>query len=266
MKILYLGDVYAEPGIQLLESRLKALRQAQQVDLVIAQAENVSNGKGMLPADMQRLRAAGVDCFTGGNHTPRRPELTEYLTDPGQPVIGPANMPDCPGPGWKYVPSVKGPVLVVSILGQTVGHQPPTIQNPLKTIDQLLQSQESVKKVTTVVNFHGDFSSEKKIFGHYLDGAVGLVVGDHWHIQTSDAAILPQGTAYITDVGMCGTLHSSLGVTYDSVVPRWRDDQPTQNEVETKGPVQLNGVLATIDERTGLATAIQTIREIIEEA
>lgn len=264
MRILYLGDVMAEPGMRVVEQVLPGLVTEHKVDLVIAQAENVSDGKSMLPSDMERLQAAGVQFFTGGNHTPRKRELKPLLEDPNQPVIGPANMQACPGKGFKYIETPKGKVLVVSILGQTFMKDPPTIDNPLKAIDHILQQNQDIERTATVVNFHGDYSSEKMIFGHYLDGRASLVVGDHWHVPTADAMILPKGTGYQSDVGMCGTLHSSLGVTFDVVIPRWRDGVQNRNEIDPGGTLQFNAVLVEVDEATGKATAIEQIRKIID--
>jgi calcineurin-like phosphoesterase len=114
------------------------------------------------------------------------------------------------------------------------------------------------------VNFHGDFSSEKVIIGHYLDGRVTAVVGDHWHVPTADAQILPKGTAHMTDVGMCGALDSSLGVTFESVIPRWRDSIQTKNVLQTKGRRQFNAILIESDNTTGLAKTIQPIHQIFD--
>ncbi len=262
MKILYVGDVMAEMGIALVEQVLPTLKQEKQVDFVVAQAENVSEGKGMLPTDMARLRRAGVDFFTGGNHTPFRKDIVPLLEDESQPVIGPANMKDCPGKGWKLVDTPNGKVLVISLLGGTVGREV-AIENPLRNIDAILAENVEIDRVATIVNFHGDYSSEKVIIGHYLDGWVTAVIGDHWHVPTADAGVLPKGTAHMTDVGMCGSLDSSLGVTFDSVVPRWRDEVQTRNIIEIAGRSQFNAALIDVDTTTGLAKDIEHIRKII---
>lgn len=263
MNILYLGDIMGNPGIEVVKRELAKIRQAEQVDLVIAQAENVSDGKSMTPDDMSMLRSVGVDFFTGGNHTPKREELRQYLEDNNQPVVGPANMPDCPGKGWKYINTPKGQVLIISLLGQIVGNSQPDTDNPLQTIDKILQENNGVERVATVVNFHGDYSSEKRVIGYYLDGRVTAVIGDHWHVPTFDAMVLPKGTAHITDVGMCGTLHSSLGVELTSIITRWRDGQPTKNSIDTSNPRQLNSVIISVDTSTGLAKSISQIQRII---
>ncbi|HZM64344.1 MAG TPA: TIGR00282 family metallophosphoesterase [Candidatus Saccharimonadales bacterium] len=244
MNILYVGDVMAEPGLQVVEKYLPKLRQEHRVDLVIAQAENVSDGKGVRVSDFRRLQAAGVDFCTGGNHTLFRDEIIELLENPNEPIVCPANYPKTADKGYKYIDTLKGKVLVVSLLGQIVGKDAdkPT-DNPLKTIDAILEKEKAVTRVATIVNFHGDFSSEKRIIGYYLDGRVTAVIGDHWHVPTADADVLPKGTAHITDVGMCGSLDSSLGVKFDSLITRWRDGQVTRNVIETSGRMQFNAVL-----------------------
>jgi calcineurin-like phosphoesterase len=152
-------------------------------------------------------------------------------------------------------------VLVISLLGLTVGRAI-EIENPLQTIDRILKDNEGKSRVATVVNFHGDYSSEKWVIGYYLDGKVTAVIGDHWHTQTNDARVLPGGTAHITDVGMCGTLNSSLGVKLDTIITRWHDDKQNKNDLETEGPLQFCAVLVTVDNQ-GRATEIETIRRIV---
>lgn len=262
MNILYIGDVMGEPGIRTVERILPKVRQDHSVDLVVAQAENTTAGRGISVKDFARLRKAGVDFCTGGNWSLWRNEIVPAMSDPQQPIIRPANYPaGTPGIGYKYIDTLKGRVLAVSLLGQIVGRDASkTLDNPLKTIDKILESAEP--HVATVVNFHGDFSSEKVIIGHYLDGRASMVVGDHWHVPTADARVLPKGTAHQTDVGMCGVLDASLGITFESVLPRWYDGVQTRNQLADNPPYQFNALLATVDEHTGLATAAQQIQII----
>ncbi|PID30315.1 hypothetical protein CSA80_02735 [Candidatus Saccharibacteria bacterium] len=263
MKILYIGDIMAELGIQAVEQMLPELVKNEHIDFVIAQAENVTNGKGMSPEDMARLQQAGVQAFSGGNHTPSVSSLAAYLENDTEPVVGPANMFDCPGSGYKLVETPKGAVLIVSLLGSIVGKQAHIeTENPLKKIDEILANVPREAYFASVVNLHGDFSSEKVVFGHYLDGRVSVVVGDHWHVPTADAQVLPKGTAHITDVGMCGSLNSSLGVSFDSIIPRWRDGLKTRNQLETAGRVQFNALLVEVDESNGRATSARHIRRV----
>lgn len=266
MKILYIGDVVGEFGLTVVERLLPALREKEVLDLVIAQAENVTAGRGISSHDFKRLLAAGVDFASGGNWILYKEDIYPLLNDPATPIIRPANFPDTtPGLGYKYAHSPQGDVLVISLLGHVVGRDAdkPT-NNPLEVIDTILDSGKLQPHVATVVNFHGDFSSEKYIIGYYLDGKVTAVIGDHWHIPTADAMILPKGTAHITDVGMCGSLDSSLGIDFESVIPRWRYDKSTRNILVNSGRSQFNSLLIESDPSTGLATATKQIR-IIED-
>jgi metallophosphoesterase (TIGR00282 family) len=264
MRILYIGDVMGEAGLQVVEYVLPKIRQEKQIDLVIAQAENVSNGKGIRVGDFRRLQKAGIDFCTGGNWSMYRDEIWPLLTNPNEPIIRPANYPHgTAGLGYKYIGTPGGKVLVVSLLGHIVGKDADKLlDNPLQIIDRILDSQKETANAGLVVNFHGDYSSEKVVIGHYLDGQATLVVGDHWHVPTADARVLPNGTAHITDVGMCGALDSSLGVSFKSVIPRWRDGQQTRNILENEGPKQFNGVLVDTNS-DGLANSIEQIQHII---
>lgn len=265
MNILYIGDVMAEPGLKLIEKLLPGLRREYNVDFVIAQAENLSDGKGIRLDDYRRLRSAGVDFCTGGNHSLAREETIALLNDPAQPIVRPANYPlGTPGLGYKYADSPQGKVLVISLLGQIVGKDSANpMDNPLKIVDQILDKEKDTPHVATVVNFHGDFSSEKRIIGYYLDGRVTAVIGDHWHVPTADADVLPRGTAHITDVGMCGSLDSSLGVKLDPLIIRWRDEVKNRNQIEHDGRMQFNALLIDTDTMTGLAKSIQAVQQII---
>jgi calcineurin-like phosphoesterase len=147
-----------------------------------------------------------------------------------------------------------GEVLIASLLGQIVGYLQPEIANPLKHIDDILERTAHEPLVARIVNFHGDFSSEKLVIGQYLDGRVSAVIGDHWHIPTADARVLPGGTAHITDVGMVGSRDSCLGVKSDIIIQRWLTDQRSRNELETDGVMQFCALLIEIDTATGQAT------------
>jgi metallophosphoesterase (TIGR00282 family) len=264
MKILYVGDVMGEPGIRVVEKVLPELHQEHKIDFIIAQAENLSDGKGVRVADFERLGKAGVDFCTGGNHTLAREEIFPLLKDPDSPIVRPANYPhDTPGLGYKYAETPNGKVLVISLLGHIVGKDADKpVDNPLKVVDRILEEEKLTPRAATVINFHGDFSSEKRIIGYYLDGRVTAVIGDHWHVPTADADVLPKGTAHITDVGMCGSLDSSLGVKFDNLIPRWRDGKVTRNQLETDGRMQFNALLVEADPLSGLAKTARHIQRV----
>jgi metallophosphoesterase (TIGR00282 family) len=223
-------------------------------------------GKGISQEDFARLKKAGVDFCSGGNWSLHHPEIIPNMADPAQPIIRPANYPEgTPGLGYKYISTNNGKVLVISLLGQIVGRDADKeTDNPLLVIDRILESESSVQKVATIVNFHGDYSSEKVVIGYYLDGIVTAVIGDHWHVPTADAMVLPKGTAHVTDVGMCGALDASLGVKLDVIIHRWHDGVPSRNELQTAGRMQFNAVLVDADPATGLANSIERIQTIFD--
>jgi metallophosphoesterase (TIGR00282 family) len=256
MNILYVGDIMGRPGIDVVAKELPKLKQERQIDLVIAQAENVTEGRGMSVEDMQELQSYGVDFFTGGNWSLFREGVLAH----DYPVIRPANYPQgTPGVGYKMLRHATYSVLVVSLLGKIVGKDADKpVKNPLQTIDEILDRESADY---AVVNFHGDYSSEKRVIGQYLDGRVTAVIGDHWHVPTADAMVLPGGTAHMTDVGMCGSLHSSLGVKTDVIVSRWKSGKVSRNELETTGPMQFNAALISANEH-GLAGTIEHIQTI----
>jgi 2',3'-cyclic-nucleotide 2'-phosphodiesterase len=262
VNILYIGDIMGEVGVKVVEQVLPDLVNEKKVDLVVAQVENVTEGRGISIDDFRRLQNAGVDFGTGGNWSLHRKEIFPLLANAHEPIIEPANLIEKPGSGYKYINKNNAKILMVSLLGQIVGKDADKqIENPLQTIDKILETEKDTKRDATVVNFHGDYSSEKVIIGHYLDGRVTAVVGDHWHISTADARILPKGTAHITDVGMCGILDASLGISFGSVIPRWRDGIKTKNILEIAGPRQFNAVLVNVNSG-GLANSIEQIQRI----
>ena len=253
-----------EAGLTLIEKELRQLIKLHKVNFVLAQAENVSNGKGCTPEDFLKLKQAGVDFCTGGNWSLWQKSLWPQLSDPNQPIIRPANyLAGTPGLGWKYATTAFGKVLVISLLGKTVGRDSNVkLDNPLKTIDKILEDEKAVEKAAIVVNYHGDYSSEKVVIGQYLKGRVTAVIGDHWHVPTADARILEGGTAHMTDVGMVGALNASLGVKLDLIIARWRDEIVNVNELEYGKPWQLNGLLFDVDAKTQQATAVEQLNLI----
>ncbi len=265
MRLLYIGDIMGTLGVRAVSNILGNLKTEENIDVVAAQAENVTDGKGIANEDFKKLKELGIDFFTGGNWSLYLKDIEPALNDPNEPIIRPANYPSgTAGLGYKYLRTKDGLILFISLLGQIVGRDADKeIDNPLQVVDNILAKEKDKAKNGVVVNFHGDYSSEKVVIGHYLDGRVTAVVGDHWHVPTADARILPNGTAHITDVGMCGSLNSSLGVKLDVIVSRWRDGVKVRNELEDSGPLQFNAVLIDIDTSNGLAKNIYQIQKVI---
>ena len=250
-----------EVGLRLIEKELSGLRHKYAISMVIAQSENVTDGRGCSPADFNRLKKAGVDFCTGGNWSLWQKDLFPILSDPAQPIIRPVNYPDgTPGLGYKYFDCGFGKLLVISLLGKTVGRDAQLqLKNPLVIIDEVLDSQKSIDKIGTVVNFHGDYSSEKVVVGQYLNGRVSAVIGDHWHVPTADARILSAGTAHITDVGMVGALNASLGVKTALIIDRWRNNKVNRNLLEEDKPWQFNGLIFEVDISSGKALSVEQL-------
>lgn len=266
MRILYIGDIMGDVGLELVRQVLPGLRKDRKIDLVVAQAENVTDGKGLSLEDFATLKALGIDFATGGNWTLEKPDIYPALNDPDEPAVRPANYPvGTPGKDYKILTLNDKKFLIVSILGSIVGKDSDKPRrNPLKTIDDILESTKNQSFEAVIVNFHGDYSSEKVVIGHYLDGRASLVVGDHWHVPTADAQVLSGGTAHITDVGMTGSLDSSLGVKYDTIIGRWRNDIKSRNILEQNGRRQFNAVLVETRESTIKAKSIEHVRLIFD--
>ena len=257
MKILYIGDIVAKIGRRAVSQVLPKLISENQIDFVIAQAENMSTGNGITRKAFKEMRDAGVDFFTGGNHSFKKPEGLELMEDPKNKIIRPANYPeDTPGRGWQIAETPFGNVLVINVLGQTFNG--PDLKHPIITIDEILEENSGEKLAATIVDFHGDLTSEKVAIGFYLDGKVSAVVGSHTHVSTADARVLPKGTAHITDVGMTGPIDSVLGVKKDIIINRWLKDDKSRFEWPKTGIVQFSSVLVDVD-KSGLAKSIKQI-------
>lgn len=254
MKLLCIGDVVSEAGTEALIRTLPRLKKELGADVTVVNGENAAVGNGLLPATAERLFAAGADCITGGNHTFRRRELYTYL-ESSPFCLRPANYgSDAPGRGFCVVDKGFVRVGVVSLLG-TVFLEP--LENPFACIDRILPA---LAKETdfTVVDFHAEATAEKRAMGFYLDGRVAAVVGTHTHVQTADAQILPQGTAYMTDLGMTGVVQSVLGVAPEQAIEKLRTNLPVRF-VSAEGEAQVQGLLCEIDKKSGRALSVTEI-------
>lgn len=257
MKILYIGDVVGRIGRATVKKLLPDLKKDRQIDLVIAQSENMSTGNGLTIKAVRELMEAGVDGFTGGNHSFHKENFYSYFNDHSLPVIRPANYPsDMPGRGSMILSTPFGKVLVVSLEGSRFGSEP--LPNPLKIGDEILENHKNEKLTAMIINLHGDLTSEKVAIGYYFDGRATLVVGDHTHVPTADARVLPGGTATITDVGMTGPTGTVLGVKKEIIIGRWLGEGTGRFERPDSGPACLNAVLVDAD-ASGRARSIEQI-------
>jgi metallophosphoesterase (TIGR00282 family) len=238
--VLFFADVVGKPGRDLLVSRLPDLRRSFGADAVIANGENATDGKGIRPSHAEALLGAGVDVITTGNHIWRQRDAYRYLDE--QPrLIRPFNfVASNPGRGVTVVDTPGGRLGVVNLSGALFLTP---ARSPFEVIDQALEELHGVRNI--VVDLHAEATSEKVAMGWYLDGRVSAVIGTHTHIRTADARVLPGGTAYITDAGMCGPRDSVLGVKKELVIERMLTQLPVRFEV-ADSDVWLEGVVVEI--------------------
>lgn len=243
-----IGDVIGKPGRRALKYLLPDLRQKHNISLVIANAENAAGGIGLTPDTAEDLLQGGVDVLTSGNHIWDKKEIIPYL-DASKYILRPLNYP--PGlPGHGYI--VKGQTLIVNLIGRTfIGN----FDCPFRAMDSLLEEYKNKAKFV-IVDFHAEATSEKVALGRYLDGRAGAVLGTHTHVGTTDAEVLPKGTAFITDIGMTGPKDSIIGDDTDAVLQRFLTLMPHRLSVG-KGNVLCNYVVLELDENTGMARSIK---------
>lgn len=260
MNILMIGDIVGKPGRTIIRELLHEIKQRLEVDFVIANAENAAGGNGITKKVFNELVDAGVEFFTMGNHVWDKKEIYDFI-DKENKIIRPANYPvGAPGKGYRVITCSNGEKLGILNLSGRIFLPP--LDCPFKTASKLIKEIEQ-ETANIIVDFHAEATSEKVALGWYLDGQVTAVVGTHTHIQTNDARILPQGTAYITDVGMTGPRDSVLGIKKEIVINKFLTQLPARFEVES-GSSQLNAVLITIDRNTSKAKNILPIQEFIE--
>lgn len=261
MKILIVGDIVGSPGRAALARIVGQMRAAGEVDFVVANAENSAGGRGLTPALAEELLQAGADVLTTGDHVWDQKELAKHI-DKEPRILRPANYPPgCPGKGWITVETPAGRITVIDLVGRVFMGP---ADCPFRMADQILSVGAGLGKII-IVDLHGEATSEKIAMGRYLDGRVSAVVGSHTHVQTSDETIWPKGTAYITDLGMTGPKDSVLGRDVESILHKFLTGMPSPFEVASKD-VSLEGVLVTVDEKTGKATKIKRVREKIPDA
>ena len=253
MRILFLGDVVGKPGLTAVRDHLLSIRQQQRLDLVVANAENAADGSGLTVRQFDQLCAAGVDCMTMGDHIYRKREIYPKLQhDPR--IVKPANYPsDAPGRPWTVVPTADGtPVAVFSLLGR-VYMRP--VDCPFAAADRVL-SELPIEAKVRIVDVHAEATSDKQLLGRHLDGRATAVLGTHTHVPTADAAVLPGGTAFQCDVGMCGPYDSVLGRDVSRVLKSTVTFEPLHYHVATCD-VRLCGALVTADPQSGRALAVE---------
>ena len=254
LRVLAVGDVCGASGLQFLKERLKTLKTEYSIDFCVVNGEN-ANVVGITPRQADEIFAAGADVITLGNHTWIRFELQPYL-DSHKRILRPANFaPQCPGRGWgEFVTKSGVPVAVVNLMGKFT--LDPNTDNPFLVADEIL---DQIQAKIVLIDHHAEGTSEKRAMGFYLDGRVSAVWGTHTHVQTSDAEVLPDGTGYITDLGMTGPARSVLGIEPEQSIGRFLGDPPRRYDAAS-GACKLEGAVFVIDGETGLCRSAEALR------
>ncbi len=259
MKILFIGDIVGNPGRRVVTEFLKELNNTSEgtYDFIVANAENAAGGKGLTFDIVDHLLASGVSAITTGNHVWAQKEIFDFVDTTPQ-LIRPANYPaEVPGRGYTIVPSVDGRTKlgVINLAGQIFMNR---YTNPFHALDSNL-AKVKFETPYVILDFHAEATSEKIAMGWHADGKLGAVIGTHTHVQTADERVLPQGTAYITDVGMTGPHDSVIGSKKEQVVESFLTLMPTRYGV-AKDNIRLNAVHIELNQVTGLAEKIERIQ------
>ena len=257
MRILFIGDILGQPGRRIVKDKLPALRAELHADVVLANAENSAAGFGITPPLVEELLDQDIAVLTSGNHIWDKKEIYSYFRDQvNGRLLRPANYPgNAPGRGLFVGQTPAGiGYAVINLQGRVFM---PALDCPFRKADELLGSIPDDVKIR-IVDMHAEATSEKQALAWYLDGRVTAVLGTHTHVPTADETVLPQGTAYITDLGMTGPYESVIGMERAAVIQKFLDQMPARFEV-AKGDVRLCGVLLEADPETGRAISIQRI-------
>ena len=258
--MLFLGDVMGRAGRAAVAERLPGLRTEWGLDFVVVNGENATSGAGLSGEHAKALLASGADCLTLGDHAFDQKDMASFIE--GEPrILRPINFSKvAPGKGWRVFTATQGRrVLVAQVLGQVFMKRP--FDDPFSAIEQVLKTHPLGGVVqAALVDVHAEATSEKMGMGHWCDGQASLVVGTHTHVPTGDAQILPGGTAYLSDAGMCGDYNSVIGMEKMEPLRRFITGMPKARFEPAAGPATLSGVFVETDDKTGKALRVRMIR------
>ncbi|MGA0351172.1 MAG: TIGR00282 family metallophosphoesterase [Acholeplasmataceae bacterium] len=233
MKVLMIGDIYGEPGLNILASYLPKLKTQYRPHLIIANAENAANGRGITKKIYKSLMSMGIHALTMGNHVWANKELKAFIDESN--IARPVNFADAPGKGYVLLNFNGQKILIMNVLGRTFMNA--NLESPFYAIDNLMSK---IEHDVSILDIHAEATSEKVALGHYFDGKIDIIYGTHTHVQTNDHRTLPQGTFYMSDLGMTGPLNGVIGVRKDIVIDRFLNGFSSPNVV-ADGKKQLNG-------------------------
>lgn len=253
-KVLAVGDVVGNPGLDRVRRHLRQLKRKTGAHFVVVNGENAAV-VGMLPHQAEEILDAGADVITMGNHTWSKREIVDYMEDCPR-VLRPANYaPQVPGRGWRIFDSPAGEVAVIDLIGRCNMDYGP--DNPFLIVEKILKE---IDTKLILVELHAEATSEKLAMGYFLDGRVSAVWGTHTHVPTADARVLPKGTGYVTDLGMTGPRDSVLGIRPELSIAKFRGDLPERYRW-AEGPTKMEAVLFTIDSATGSCLKAERVDE-----
>src|SRR5260221_5277214 len=262
MKLLFVGDIVGKPGRNAVRHFVPVLRSRHELDVCIGNSENAAGGAGITADSEDDLLDSGLDLLTSGNHTWSKREISSYLDKPGARQLRPANYPgDAPGRGHTVIETRAGRLGVINLEGRLFMKP---LDDPFRVADRLVGEMRSAGVRCIFVDMHCEATSEKNAMGHYLDGRVSAVLGSHTHVQTADERVLRGGTAYVTDVGMCGPWDGVIGLRKETAIERFLTQRPGGFELAS-GDVRLQGAILDIDEETGRARSIVRVQERLPE-
>ncbi len=256
MKILAVGDLVGNVGINKLKQSLDQIRQKENIDFVIVNAENSAEGMGLTKKNFQEILEQKVDVITMGNHTWGKKDIFSFIDHPQ--IIRPANYPEgVVGKGYNIYECNKKKIAVINLIGRVEINV--LSENPFIVAKKIVEKIKNEVDII-IIDFHAEATAEKIAMGYYLDGKVTAIFGTHTHVQTADEKILPKGTGYITDIGMTGPEHSVIGMEVEASIKRFETTLPERYKIAT-GSAILNGVIFDIDEKTNKVTNIKRIME-----
>lgn len=262
MKVLFIGDIIGKLGRKVTKQILPEIKKEFSPDFVLANGENLAHGAGITLKTYDEITMSGVDALTSGNHVWGSRDFIKDIGSCCSFFVRPANYPPgVPGKDHIIIKRKELKLGVICINGRTFMRT--SLDCPFRVIDPII---EKIKKETKIilVDFHAEATSEKNAMGFFLDGKVSVMLGTHTHVQTADERVLPNGTAYISDVGMVGAQNSVIGAQVDPIIDRFLTGMPTRFEPEENGPAVFNAVLVEIDEKSGKTTKIERIYRVIE--
>jgi metallophosphoesterase (TIGR00282 family) len=263
MKIIFLGDIFGKIGRRGVIQIMPELKKEYKPDFIIANAENLAHGHGITRNSLQEMLDAGIDFFTSGNHIFDKPDGEFILAEKDAPIIRPLNYTkEVSGQGEKILNIGQNKLLVVNLMGRVFFQE--SYKNPFICMDEVLEKYKNENLAGIIVDFHAEATSEKVALGYYLDGKVSAIIGTHTHVQTADEKILPNGSAFISDVGMIGAKESVIGLDQEQVIQNFINEAGMSADIPESGTCLINGVYLEIDSQTKKAIKIEKITKETE--